>query len=225
MAPAASGIKPLNVHSRSTFVRSAVKEVPLTTKIIDMIMPYFPQSCICIAGYLDNSDQYWKVNYHWDLLVSKSDEFLALKAASDDLATRAKAIKTALMSNPPSPLTGYKKDATVGATKDVSSPDRIIARHKTLKQAKKDFETVIVEAAVVTESSKGNPPTSEKMWWLAVAPLAAPGQSLHGTGYALDISGNNVETTRISKGLGAILVFNEASHVHVEWKHGVKPPK
>src|SRR5687767_15309133 len=117
----------LNVHQRATFVRPAVKEIPLTTKIIDQVMPYFPLDCICIAGYLDNSDQYWKVNYHWDLLVSKIDEFLALKTTADDLATKAKAIKTALMSNPPSPLTGYKKDATVGATKDVSPPDRIIA--------------------------------------------------------------------------------------------------
>ena len=32
-----------------------------------------------------------------------------------------------------------------------------------------------------------------------MAPVAAPGNSKHGTGYALDISGNNAETTRISK--------------------------
>jgi hypothetical protein len=37
----------------------------------------------------------------------------------------------------------------------------------------------------------------------------------------LDIAGNNAETTRVSKALGATLVFNEASHVHVEWSKGV----
>jgi hypothetical protein len=58
-----------------------------------------------------------------------------------------------------------------------------------------------------------------------VAPLVAPGKSNHGTGYALDIGGNNNKTTQICKAWGASLVFNEASHVHVEWKNGVKIPK
>ncbi|MCI0363137.1 MAG: hypothetical protein L0Y44_06040 [Phycisphaerales bacterium] len=220
----ASAVKPLNVHTRATFVRAGVKEIPLTTKTIDAVMPYFPKECKCISGYLDNSDQYWKVNYHWDLLVSKIDEFLALKDIPQNLKNAAQAIKTVLLRNAPTPRTGYKNDKSVGFTKDSSAPEKVVARHGTLKQSKKDFQSVIVKAKVVTESTKNNPPVKEKHWWLAVAPLAAPGTSKHGSGYALDIAGNNNETTRISKGLGASLVFNEASHVHVEWKNGVKTP-
>lgn len=224
MAAATATITPLNVHTRATFVRHAVQEIDVTTKIIDAIMPYFPKACIVIAGYLDSEDQYWKVNYHFDLLVSKIDEFIAMTGPSEKLKTAAQAIKSVLMANPPKPPTGYKDDKKVGATKDVSSHEHIKERHTTLKQSKKDFEQVIVKAKVVNEANKKDPPAAEKMWWLSVAPVAAPGTSKHGTGYALDIAGSNLETTRISKALGATLVFNEASHVHVEWKDGVKIP-
>ena len=210
-------LKPLSAHSRATFVRPGVKEIPLTTRIIDAVMPYYPKDCRCIAGYLDNSDQFWKVNYHWDLLMSKIDAFLAMATIPDNLKGFARAIRGVMMSNPPNPLSGYRNDKTVGATKDLSPLDRIVARHATLKQSKKDFEAVIVKAKVVNAATKANPPAAEKSWWLAVAPVAAPGNSKHGTGYALDIAGNNAETTRISRGLGASLVFNEASHVHVEF--------
>ena len=71
---------------------------------------------------------------------------------------------------------------------------------------------------------KGNPPKADKDWWRAVAPLAAPGTCMHGSGYALDIAVDNNEIKLISNGLGATLVFNEASHVHVEFAKGVKAP-
>jgi len=219
-----TALTPLKVHTRPSFVRSAVKETTTTTKIINQIMPYFPKQCICIAGYLDNSDQFWKVNYHWDLLTFKIDEFLALKSIPANLLACAQAIKNKLLTSPPDRRTGYRCDATVGATKDSSTPEQIIQRHTTLKQSKVDFESVLVKAKVVNASTKSAPPSAEKPWWLAVAPVAVPGNSQHGTGYALDISGNNTETTRISKALGATLVFNEASHVHVEWKNGVRIP-
>jgi hypothetical protein len=211
----------LNVHRRATFVRAAVKEIPATTKIIDAIMPYFPLECVCIAGYLDNSDQYWKVNYHWDLLTYKIDEFLKASGIETKFKGFATAIKNALLTNAPVPQSGYRTDKAVGLTKDSSTPERIVARHKVLKQSKIDFESVLVKSGMVKAATKLNPPAKEKAWWLAVAPVAPPGDSKHGTGYALDISGNNAETTRISKALGASLVFNEASHVHVEWKNGV----
>lgn len=215
-------LKPLNVHTRSSFVRAAVKETATTTRIINQIMPYFPKQCLCIAGYLDNSDQFWKVNYHWDLLTFKIDEFLAQKSIPANLLACAQAIKGKLLTNCPNPKTGYRRDATVGATKDSSTPEQVIQRHAILKQSKLDFESVLVKGKVVNPATKLAPPTAEKPWWLAVAPVAVPGNSKHGTGYALDISGDNAETTRICKALGATLVFNEASHVHVEWKDDVK---
>src|ERR1700736_5107095 len=158
MTAATSPIKRLNVHTRATFVRDGVKEIEVTTKIIDAIMPYFPKACICIAGYLDTSDQYWKVNYHWDLLVSKIDEFRGLEGVSDKLKQCALAIKSILMTNPPSPLTGYKDDKTVGQTKDASTPEKIRTRHGLLKQSKVDFESVIVKAKIVDVANKNNPP-------------------------------------------------------------------
>ena len=129
-----------------------------------------------------------------------------------------------LLTNPPSPLNGYNDDMAVGLTKNKSSNDKIAARHGTLKQSKKDFERVIVKAKVVHAATMDTPPVKEKMWWLAVAPVALPGDSKHGTGHALDIAGNNTETTRISRALSATLVFNEASHVHVQWRKGVHIP-
>ena len=211
----------LNAHTRSSFVRSAVKESAVTTKIINAILPYFPKACVCIAGHLDNSDQYWKVNYHWDLLVSKIDQFLLLASVPENLKACARAIRLKLMTNQPIPVTGYRNDKAVGATKDSSPAERIQARHAILKQSKKDFEAVLLKAGIIQAATKLNPPAAAKPWWLAVAPVAAPGDSKHGSGYALDIAGNNAETTRVSKALGATLVFNEASHVHVEWSKGV----
>ncbi len=210
-----------NIHSYSSFVRPAVKLVPTTQKILDGIMPYFPASCKCIAGYLDAKDQFWKVNYHWDNLVWHIDIFLKNGKISYALRECAKGIKNVLMSNAPNPITGYRKDSQVGKTKDISSPEKIIARHSILKHCKKEFERILINSKTVCEKSKRNPANDEKHWWLAVAPVALPGNSKHGTGYALDLSGDNREISFICKGLGATLVFNEASHVHVEFAKGV----
>jgi hypothetical protein len=57
-----------------------------------------------------------------------------------------------------------------------------------------------------------------------VAPVALPANGTHATGYALDIEGSNAETTRICKALKASMVFNESSHVHVEFANGVTKP-
>lgn len=212
----------INVHSFSSFVRPAVKLVPKTKEIIDGIMPFFPAGSKCIAGYLDAKDQFWKVNYHWDNLFWHIDLFLKDGKMSPGLKDCAQAIKNVLLSNAPNPISGYRSDPSVGKTKDISSPEKIIARHAILKQCKKDFERVLINSKIVHEETKRNPAKAEKHWWLAVAPVALPGNSKHGTGYALDISGDNKEITRICTALGATLVFNEASHVHVEFAKGVR---
>ena len=213
----------LNAHSRTTFVAPAVKEIQLTKQIIDEIMPFYPKTCRCIAGYLDNTDQYWKINYHWDLLMSKIDAFLAMKTQPATLKAAANAIRGVMMTNPPSPAHGYMNDVRVGMTKDSSPPERIEARWKTLKQSKKDFERVILKAGIIKEADrKGTPSKEDKLWWLAVAPVAPPGDSKHGTGYALDIAGDNVAIQTISEALGASLVFVETSHIHVEFKDTAK---
>lgn len=217
-------VTPLNAHTRGTFVRASVQEVPLTTKIIDQIMPYFPKQCICIAGHLDDGDQFWKVNYHWDLLVHMIGKFLGRPDCPAALRASAEQIRDALMQNPPDPKSGYRTDKNVGDTKDSSTAEQVVKRHATLRQAKKDFEQVLGKAGVVDPARKASPPGEHKPWWLAVAPVAKPGTSKHGSGFALDIEGDNEATTRIAKALGATLAFNEASHVHVEFADGVRLP-
>jgi hypothetical protein len=217
-----SALKKLNAHSWATFVRPSVKTIPLTKTIIDAIQPYFPLNCKVIGGYLNDADQYWKVNYHWENLVTKIEAFRALPDASDKHKNMALAVWKVLMTNPPLPERGYIKDKTVGATEDLSTHEKIEARHKLLKQAKVDFRQIIIAAGIVdAKKEKGDPPAADKPWWLAVAPLAKPGHSLHGSGYALDISGDNEQIKKLCKSLGATLVFNEASHVHVEFAKGV----
>ncbi len=58
----------LNQHTRLTFVKPTVKEIKITTQILDAIFNYYTKECYCLAGYLNNSDQFWKVNYHLDLM-------------------------------------------------------------------------------------------------------------------------------------------------------------
>jgi hypothetical protein len=219
---ASTGTMKLGLHKPATFVRNTVKTIPVTKQIIDAIMPFFPLNCVVIGGYLDDGDQYWKVNYHWEHLITKIEEFLTLDLPTEQHKTWARAVWKVLMSNPPLPERGYLKDKQVGDTKDLSTRERIRSRHKILKQSKKDFRGIIIAAKIVDPLlEKGNPPKAHKDWWRSVAPLAAPGTSMHGTGYALDIAGDNVVIARISKALGATLAFNEASHVHVEFAKGV----
>jgi hypothetical protein len=218
MALATVSATKFSVHSRATFVRDAVKVIPLTQRIIDSIMPFFPLSCKVIGGYLDDHDQYWKVNFHWENLVTKIETFMDMKGPSEKHKTMARAIWKVLMSNPPLPERGYLKDKHVGDTRDLSPLSKTRERHKLLKQSKKDFREIIIAAEIVDPlKEKGNPPKAEKPWWLAVAPLAPPGHSKHGTGYAQDIAGDNDKIVKIAKQLGATLVFPEASHIHVEF--------
>lgn len=86
-----------------------------------------------------------------------------------------------------------------------------------LATAKIDFSGIISDANIKTLA----PPAQR--WDLAVAKVAKPGTSNHGKGYALDIEGKgrNAEIRHISALLGATQTFDEASHVHVEFRNGV----
>jgi len=120
------------------------------------------------------------------------------------------------MTNPPKPQTGYVKSSKVGQPLDASKRSTIKKRWKTLRQCKKDFKQVINKAGLLDKQ----PPT-KIAWHLSAAPVAAPGTSKHGSGYALDLSGDNSNIRKICTSLGASLVFNEKSHVHVEFANGV----
>ena len=210
----------LNQHTRLSFTDPKVKENEITTEIIDLVFPFFPKDTKCISGFVDVRNQYWKVNYHWDILVARIDEFLAMTQIEGKLMSAARAIRQVLLTNPPNPITGYKDDKEMGVTLDVSASEIIEARHKSLLQSKKDFRLVLIKAKIISQATEfTNPPEKEKKWWLSVAKVAPPGKSTHGLGNALDIKGKeNLKIVEICQALGATLVFPESSHIHVEFK-------
>jgi hypothetical protein len=211
-----TGLHTYDCHTWATFVSSGVNVTPATRTLIETIMPYYPSSCRCITGYQDEEGQFWKVNYHWDLIDHMLDKALALNLSAP-FPSQLQALKQQLKTNAPVPKHGYMNSPTEGLPKDASSHDQIIKRWEMLAAAKKAFSKIITDANIKTLA----PPVQR--WDLAVAKVAKPGTSNHGKGYALDIEGkgHNAEIKHISALLGATQTFDEASHVHVEFKNGV----
>jgi hypothetical protein len=202
--------------ARRGFVRPQVKERPITTKIIDAILPHFQGvRAVVISGYLSDADLFWKVNYHWEYLLWMVDHALTL-GVSDQYKTGLKNIRSALLSCKPDPDVGYRESPTLGKPEDRSSLERFDLRHKVLRQKKRWFKKIVEAADLKRKSIRG-----PRAFDLAAAPVAHPGTSKHSTGYALDIQGDNPRIKAISKKLGATLIFDEKSHVHVEFKNGV----
>ena len=206
----------LNKLSRVNFVRSSVEENDVTTFVIDSIMPYFPSGTKLIGGYVDVSKQYWKANFHWEYLLRHLDKALE-GGLSAQHQKAVKAIRSTLLANSPSPDKGYTASKSMGQPKDMSSRDTILRRWKNIRQCKRDFKSVMNSAKLLNGQDK----KAQKVWLLAVAPVAQPGLSKHSTGYAVDLYGDNEEIAEISRSLGASLVYPEGSHVHVEFQKGV----
>lgn len=206
----------LNVQSRASFVRKSVEENDVTKVVIDRIMPYFPKGSQVIGGWVDDNKQYWKANFHWEYLLRHLDK---AKKLDIDAAykTNIDTIRATLVSNSPNPDKGYTSSRVMGQPKDQSAKSAIIQRWKIVRQAKKDFKKVVDKAGILKDMEK----KKQKVWLLALAPVAKPGTSKHSTGYAVDIAGDNKQIVKISKELGASLVFPEGSHVHVEFAKGV----
>ncbi len=200
---------------RSKFVRPGVKELANTTRIIDRIMPAFEGvRATVISGFLNDADLFWKVNYHWELLCWMLDEAIRLASGSGPRA-KLEQIRSSLRACSPDPDSGYRESPTVGKPVDRSSQDTFDKRYRVVKQAKVDFKAVLREDDIVARSKR-----DEHAFDLAVAPVAYPGSSKHATGYALDIEGDNARIGTIAKKCSASLVFDEKSHVHVEFKNG-----
>jgi hypothetical protein len=212
----AAALKTYSVHTWQSFVRPSVrlKGHPDTRAMIEKMMPYFPKSCMVIGGYLDDADQFWKVNYHWELLSQRVDMAAKLKLGSTS-SESLKTIRKSLDANRPDPLTGYVTSKVVGQPHDRSSAADVVGRWQRLRESKQAFRKVL-DTEKIPEKYKPS-----EAWDLAAAPLAKPGTSKHGTGYAFDIHGDNVLIKSICSGLGATLVFDEKSHVHVEFKQGI----
>ena len=202
---------------RNEFVGGSVKEKENTTRIIDGIEPHFRGvRARVISGFLNDADLFWKVNYHWELLLWMVEHSLTLNITPQHRKT-LESIRSSLGTVKPEPQTGYRESPTVGRPADRSTLEQFDERYKVLRSAKKEFKSVMTAANLPSLSKR-----EEKAFDLAAAPVAHPGTSKHATGYALDIEGDNSRISSLSHQLGATLVFDEKSHVHVEWKNGVR---
>jgi hypothetical protein len=209
--------------TRQTFVSPKVKENEATTRIIDTVYSHYPKQVMVIGGFLSETDAVWKINWHWELLIEVIDKAIAEIGLSERHEKAAKAIRAVLMSNPPNPTSGYRAKNVLGDPQDKSSMDTVRARHRILKQSKKDVQSVIAAAGIKDALSKA----TKSLSILAVQPVRMPDTTNHRFGWALDIKGraakvDNPEIIKISKGLGCTLAFDEEFHIHVEWKDGVK---
>lgn len=200
---------------RTERVDSRVQETAVTTRIINNLIPHFgTMRAKIIGGYLSDSDQFWKVNYHWEYLLQMVDHSLTLPLEKADTA-ELQNIRSNLAGSRPDPSAGYVS-SPIGKPEDRSSAEEAFRRYQVLRAAKETFGKVSQRANLKQKSKK-----SPTMFDLAAAPVASPGTSKHGSGYALDIEGDNNSIKSLCKGLGATLVFDEKSHVHVEFKNGL----
>lgn len=202
-------------QARNDRVDSRVRETAVTTRLIDDLVPRLTDlRARIIAGFLSDADQFWKVNYHWEYLLRMVDHSLSLPIENHEKRT-LESIRSSLIGCKPDPADGYTS-SPIGKPEDRSSAEDAKNRHKVLASAKQRFGAITESAALKRKSNKGS-----KAFDLAAAPVAPPGTSKHGSGYALDIEGDNNAIKTLCKQLGATLVFDEKSHVHVEFKNGV----
>lgn len=203
---------------RAERVDPRVQETAVTTRIIDALVPRFGTvRAIIIGGYLSDSDQFWKVDYHWEYLLDMVVHSLSLPVQPAD-TSELESIRSTLRACSPDPPSGYTS-SPIGKPEDRSTPEEVSQRHTVLRGAKERFAAITRSADLLGRSKR-----SPTMFDLAAAPVAAPGKSKHGTGYALDIQGDNGAIKSLCTGLGATLAFDEKSHVHVEFKNGLAPP-
>lgn len=202
-------------EARAAHVDPRVKETDVTTRIIDNLVPRFANvRARIIAGFLSDTDQFWKVNYHWEYLLQMVEHSLTLQL-EEGYRNGLQNIRSTLLGCKPDPESGYTS-GPVGKPVDRDSVEDAIKRHKLLASMKQTFGK-LADAAKLKEKSK----KSGQSFDLAAAPVAHPGTSKHGAGYALDIEGDNSAIKSLCKGLGATLAFDEKSHVHVEFKNGL----
>ncbi len=241
----------------STFVKSsAVKFSPdgRTERVVQAVFSAFRWDDGVIGGWLSNGDQYWKVNWHIELMVTRIDEALAITEAdyvgSTSGVNEPTKFHSALqgvrgaLDAVKSPVTGFLFDKAVGDTQDVeTSEDKLKQRYEVMKAQKrvllstfasmKPWEyfdqtgrsgTGAVQLAGLDAAS-----TPYQSFSLAGQPVALPGKSVHGQGYALDIKpamGDGSKAT-LDQGVervkadarraGATVAFAEVNHVHCEF--------
>jgi hypothetical protein len=216
---AASGpIDPANHQSRTSFKQANVPENATTTAILDSIWPHYNAGDHVIGGYLSSGQQYWKINYHWELVLWVCDTAATL--VTDDQKSQFTSIATTLRSHSPNPASGYLNDSAM-AIVDTSTQDAFDARYLAVKKAKTDLKAAIDATGVGSKVTGGK----SDRFVLSVQNVLPPGDNnKHGQGFSLDIKGNNARISETSKSLGATTTYDEKFHVHVEFKSGVTTP-
>jgi hypothetical protein len=205
-----------NRARRSDFVDPRVRENTKTSHIIDRIEPHFRDvRAKVISGFLNDSDLYWKVNYHWEYLLWMVEHSMTL-SISKKYQSMLASIRSNLLSVKPDPDQGYRTSRNLGRPADRSSYEQFDRRYNIVRQSKRDFKQIVRSADLTQKSSRGS-----DTFGLAYAPVAHPGTSKHSTGYALDIKGDNRQIANVAKSIGASMTFDEQNHVHVEFKNGV----
>jgi len=217
-AAATGPIDPANHQSRTSFKQANVPENATTTAILDAIWPHYNAGDHVIGGYLSSGQQYWKINYHWELVIWVCDTAATLV----DEAHKASftSIASTLRGHTPNPASGYLDDHNM-ALVDTSTQEAFDARYLAVKKAKTDL------AAAITASGAQSKVTGGKAdrFILSVQNVLPPGDNnKHGQGFSLDIKGSNARISETSKKLGATTTYDEKFHVHVEFKSGVSAP-
>jgi len=199
---------------RAKLVDPRVQETGVTTRLIDRILPDLAKiRARVISGYLSDADQFWKVNFHWESLLLALEDSLQLDLDRDVLDA-LRDLRSGLLGCAPDPKCGYST-SPIGRPEDRSGAEAALRRHAVLAQAKREFRVLLDRHGIKKKSRR-----SARSLDLAAAPVARPGTSKHGSGRALDIEGDNAAIAQTCKALGATLVFNEQSHVHVEFANG-----
>lgn len=143
----------------------------MTTRIIDGLVPRFGSiRAKIIGGYLSDSDQFWKVNYHWEYLLQMVAHSLTLPIEDAD-AKELVNIRSNLMACKPSPESGYTS-SPVGKPEDRTSYDEAIQRYTVVRSMKESFVKVTNRADLKRKSTR-----SASMFDLAGAPVAHPGRA------------------------------------------------
>lgn len=202
---------------RTKFVDPRVKETAVTSRIIDSLMPFFRGTDVrVISAWLSDGDLFWKVNYHWEYLLWMVEHAEGLSVAPE-AKTSLGNIRSMLLAVAPEPSSGYRTSSKIGLPEDKTSVEAMTKRHSVMAQQKREFAGLTRKFELAAKSTR-----PLEAFHLAAAPVAHPGKTKHSTGYAIDMKGSPSVIKSKCKGLGATLVFNEKSHVHVEFKNGVQ---
>jgi len=229
----------LNEHtSLKTFVDDTnVNVFPQNREYLEAMFPYFPRTVVCCGAYLTPAELAWKINWHWEVLLSMAKIALnagRLKKADVPTVERLVAEVAAVA---PSPAVGYLDSGKLGVPADPSPAERVTERHRVITIWKEKFRAILSRTDLRSRPLaflKDSPRKlhEPKRWWShAVNTVDAPETSNHGRFYAFDLGADDqdhntlalrIRIERISVGLGAGFRNDEDTHVHVEFPQGVK---